>query len=160
MEIEFDNINDISSVIIKDQNGQELHYDLLEQLAINEHDMHSEFRNQPGKYVYWATILERVKAQVEAAVFREEQVFASLYEPARLQLIGGGTTRPTKDQIESEIIQTDEYIEVHDEVLKLKALSGKMNRIVRALEQRADMLMQIGASQRKQQDYERNINSI
>lgn len=151
---------DFDTIRIRDVNGQFVEYDLKEQLTINEYDLQSEFKLQASKYVYWASILEQVRGYLESSELTEEQTRAQLYEPARIALINAGTAKPTKDQVEAWILQQEEYISARQQVLIYNKYVKHLQYIVKAFEQRRDMMQQIGADKRRQTEYERNLNSL
>lgn len=151
---------DFDTIRIRDVNGQFVEYDLKEQLAINEHDLQTEFKQQASKYVYWASILEQVRGYLEAAELVEEQTRAGLYEPARVALINSGTPKPTKDQVESWILQQEKYIGTKHQVLIYSKYVKHLQYIVKAFEQRRDMMQQIGADKRRQTEYDRNLTQL
>lgn len=149
---------DFEKIRISDVNGEFHEYDMKEELVINDHDLYNEFSQQPVKYMYWTSVLEQVRAYLESSILSEETVRADLYEPARMALIGSGTAKPTKDQIESWIIKQDQWVTAKNEVLVYTKYVKQLQYVVKAYEQRKDMLIQIGADSRKDKEYEKHIN--
>lgn len=151
---------DFELVRISDANGEFYDYNLKEELSINEHDLYTEFGQQPVKYVYWSSILEQVRGYLESATLNEEVVRANMYEPARVALMANGTPKPTKDQIEAWIINQEEWVKAKNEVLIYTKFVKQLQYIVKALEQRKDMLIQIGADSRKDKEYENHLRQL
>lgn len=153
-------VNDLefTKIRIRDANGEYREYDLQEELQINEHNLDNEIKLQPGKYVYWSSILEQLRAYLEAAELKEEHLKAQLYEMAREALIQAGTPKPTKDQIDSWILRQETYKEAQQQTLTYHRFVKQVNYVVKALEQRHTMLVQLSALKRDQLEYERNIN--
>lgn len=149
---------DFNTIRIRDANGSFVEHDLKAELVIDKNNLAEEFKLQPSKYVYWASILEQVRAYLEAAQFTEDKTKADLYEPARLAIIQGGTPKPTKDQIESWVWRQDVYLEAKQQVMVYSKFVKQLQYVVKAFEQRRDMLTQIGADMRKQKEYENNLN--
>ena len=152
--LDFDTIN------IKTASGETVTFNLKQELTINEFDMNSEFALQPSKYVYWSSLLETVRSYLESAQLTEEVKRADLYEPARLALVASGVTKPTKDQIDAKILQTPEYITTKETVARYSLYVKKLQYIVKAFEQRKDMIQQMGAEKRRQLDYENAIRAL
>lgn len=151
---------DFSTIRIKDSNNQAYEYDLKAELQINEHNLQAEFKEQASKYVYWTSILEQLRGYQESAELQEERVRANLYEQGRLALINEGSAKPTKDQVEAWLMRQEPYVQAREQVLAYSKFVRQLQYVVKAFEQRRDMLTQIGADQRKQKEYERNLNMI
>lgn len=148
---------DFTKVRIKDANGEFKEYDLQEELQINEYKIDEEIKLQPGKYVYWSSILEQVRAYLESSELEEERLRAELYEVSRSTLINGGTAKPTKDQIDAWIMRQDNYLEAKEQVLVYQKFVRQLHYVVKSLEQRHTMLVQLSALKRDQMEYERAI---
>lgn len=159
MDIELASL-DFDDLTIRTANGEVITYNLKQELTINPYDLNSEFHNQPSKYVYWTSLLETVRAYLESAELAEERTRAGFYEPCRQALINGGVAKPTKDQIDAEILNQEEYINARNQVNTYSYYVKSLQYIVKALEQRKDMLIQLGAEQRRQMDYEAALKRL
>lgn len=153
LEIELSSLG-FGDVTLRTPNGEVVTHNLKEELKINEYDLNTEFHNQSSKYVYWTSLLETVRAYLESAQLLSERTRAALYEPCRQDLISGGVAKPTKDQIDSEIMKNAEYISTVTQVNNYTYYVKNLQYAVKAFEQRKDMLIQLGAEQRRQRDYE------
>lgn len=151
--------HDLENITIIDSNGAEVTYNIKEELNINSFNVVGEFLEQPAKYAYWASVLERVKAFKESAELNAETYRASIYEELRLELVASGTAKPTKDQIESSLLNNEEYVKLLGVINHYTFLVGQLAYIVKSFEQRRDMLLQYGAELRRQKDYERHISA-
>lgn len=157
MEINLDSF-DFNHITIKDNNGEVLEFNLIEELKINEFNVVSEFLQQPAKYVYWSSILEKVKMYRESAELQAETYKSSIYESSRLGLVEVGINKPTKEQVNAEIMGDEHYIKLLESLNTYKYLVGQLTYVVKAFEQRRDMLIQYGADLRKTKEYERSIS--
>lgn len=155
-------VNDLAftHIRIKDVNGEYHDYDILDELKIDEYNLEKELQLQPGKYVYWSSILEQVRSYLESAELQEEHTKANLYEVARNTLIAEGTPKPTKDQIDSWILRQEEFIQTKEQVNTFNNYVKQLNFVVKALEQRHSMLVQLSALKRDQRNYQNAINNI
>lgn len=149
---------DFDKITIKDGNGDSHTYDLTEELRVNEFNVVKEFSEQSSKYVYWASILEKVKMYKESAELKAETYRASIYEQARLALVDTGVNKPTKEQVSAQILQDESYVKLLEGVNTYTYLVGQLTYVVKAFEQRKDMLIQYGAELRRVKDYERGMN--
>lgn len=151
---------EFTKIRIIDANGSFYEYELQEVLSINEHNLQEEIKLQPGKYVYWSSVLEQIRGYLESEELQEEHLRANLYEVARESLIQEGTPKPTKDQIDSWILRQEEYTRVKENILTYKKFVKQLSFVVKSLEQRHSMLVQLSALKRDQMEYERHLGNI
>lgn len=149
---------DFDMITITGANGESTTYDLREELKVNDFNVVNEFLEQPSKYVYWSSILERVKMFKESAELKAETYKASIYEPSRLSLVDAGINKPTKEQVNAVILSDENYIKLLEDINTYNYLVGQLTYVVKAFEQRRDMLIQYGADLRKARDYEQRIS--
>lgn len=158
-ELRLDDI-EVTKFRIIDPNGEYIDIDINSELSINQFNLDSELQKQPQRYVYYTSILEKLKAYSESSELELEKVHATLYEQAVPALQSGGSARPTKDMIEAWIMRQDNYQNALNNVNYYKSLVRKFTYIVKAFEQRKDMLLQISANNRKKEEYEQQIKNI
>lgn len=149
---------DFDTITIKDTNGETRTYNLRDELKVNEFNVVGEFLEQPAKYVYWSSVLERVRMYKEASELKAETYKASMYESSRISLVDLGINKPTKEQVNSVIMTDETYIKLLESVNTYTYLVGQLVYVVKAFEQRRDMLIQYGADLRKTREFERGIN--
>ncbi|WNO29879.1 hypothetical protein [Bacillus phage SDFMU_Pbc] len=139
------NINSFDFDLIRliDETGASVDYNLREELAVNEHNLLQEMLEQPAKFVYWASLLEQLKYYQESKELECERVTAQVDDAARQHYNSTGT-KPTKDMVETYRRLRPEYEQVMLEYMQLKLIVGKVSRIVKAFEQRKDMLQSFG----------------
>ena len=142
--------------LVDSSSGESVEYSLKDLLKVNEDNYQQEFLNQASKYVYWQAVLQNLKVYQEGVQREAEIQHANSYNIAYNYLKNTAKmNRPTKDMIESIIMRDKDY---QDKLIAVEDSSesvGLINAIVKALEQRKDMLIQYGADQRNQ-----NQNSI
>lgn len=156
MEITLDDLA-FSKLIIYDASGNREELDLQEELNINPHNLVDELYLQPQKYVYYTALLEKVRSYLEGANLALDVEHARLYEPARDHLFKATGRNPTKDQIESYILNQETYLDKREQVIILESTVKNLQYVVRAFEQRKDMLIQLSTHERKRDEYERAI---
>lgn len=142
MDIKVDNL-DFGLLRLIDETGQYVEYDLLEELKVNEDNLLTEMLEQPSKYIYWSSILERIKFYQEGVELELELKVAELDPEARSYLKQQGE-KPTKDMVDAYVKRQDSYIEIRKRMALYEHISGRMNRIVKSFEQRKDMLQSYG----------------
>lgn len=156
MEITIDDL-EFSRITIVDAHGNREERNLQDELMINPHNIEDELYEQPQKYVYYTALLEKVRSYLESAKLAEEMTHARMYEPARETLVNSTGRNPTKDQIESHILVQEEYSSKREQVIILEATVKNLQYVVRAFEQRKDMLVQLSTHERKREEYEQAL---
>jgi asparagine synthetase B (glutamine-hydrolysing) len=140
-------------ITIKDETGSYQEYDLRNELRVNEQNLNQEMLQQPAKYIYWSSILERLRFYQESKELELEQEEARLDSRARKHYLDAGNPKPTKDMVEAFIKQQDEYAAAQKQVHMYNHLVGRVARIVKAFEQRKDMLQSYGKQLYEQRQY-------
>lgn len=129
--------------------GKVVEYSLKDELSINRETYQSDFIDQPAKYVYWQAVLQNLKAYEESVERKSDIQHAHSYNYAYNYLKKETkVNRPTKDMIESIILRDKNYQKSLELVEEAKENVGIVNSIVKAYEQRRDMLIQLGADER------------
>jgi hypothetical protein len=136
---------------------------------VDEVDLDKEYREQSALYAYF--VVEAAKAEREhaSAVDEKDFVHAECDEFYREEIRDTGV-KLTEAMVESAIIQDDEYREVRIQLLRAKEHWTILKGIVRALEQRANMLISLGAHRRaefdmtnmviKKSDYDASVEDV
>lgn len=136
---------------ILDQTGKSVIYDIDQELLVNDNNYQQEYLRQAQKYSFWADKLAIANRQVSGAEQQLDLIHAKLYHKYFLDL-SKSKARPTKDMIESEIIQDDSYQQALNSLNQCSFVEEKLKFIVKAFEQRKDMLIQFGAEMRKDRE--------
>lgn len=157
MEIKLDNL-DFSFLRLVDENGEYQEYDLTTELKVNEANLLQEMLQQPSKYIYWSSILEKIKWFQESQELTLEVEVAKLDSKAR-EFITSNGGKPTKDIVEAYIRQQPEYISAKKNCQYYEYISGRISRIVKAFEQRKDMLQSYGKQVAEDKAYGRGAGS-
>jgi len=157
LELRVTNI-DFDKVRITDENGETQTYDINKELAVDPFNVRDEFLHQSSKYSYWASLLEQLKLYEESYELQADKKRSELYEPSRQKLLAEGVTRPSKDQIDSQIMLDGDYYNLCNNVVAIHYQVNQIKALVKAFEQRKDMLIQYGADQRKEYEYSKKLN--
>jgi hypothetical protein len=143
---------DFDLLRLTDETGQYVEYNLRDELKVNEANLLQEMLHQPSKFIYWASIFEKLKYFQEAKELEAERIIAQIDTEAR-EHYKGTETKATKDVVEAYRKQKDEYHNIMTELNYYNFLVGKIGRIVKAFEQRKDMLQSYGKQVLEQKGY-------
>jgi hypothetical protein len=151
LDIKVDSL-DFHVMRIIDETGEFVEYNMQQELAVNEGNLLQEMLQQPSKYIYWSSILEKIKLFQESKELELELLVARLDKDARRALEAEGT-KPTKDNVEAYIKRQPEYESARKQCQYYDYISGRIQRIVKAFEQRKDMLQSYGKQVADQKIY-------
>lgn len=143
---------DSDQITILDYNKQELTYSISNELAVDETNYQQEYLKQPAKYAFWSAVLQSAKLNLAAKTHELENVHAALYQGINKQL-QDAKVRPTKDLIESYIVLQDSYKKALKQVDICEYSVGQVTYLVKAFEQRKDMLISYGSEMRRDKNY-------
>lgn len=143
---------DLETIEVIDYNGQKQEYSVQEILHVDETNYQQEFLKQPSIYAFWATVLEKGKLVTKQQEDILNQVHAKCYNRYYKQFLDSGT-KPTKDMVEAQILNDEDYSKQLSVLNNTKYATERVQYLVKALEQRAQMLISYGADQRKEKDY-------
>jgi hypothetical protein len=138
-------------VELLDSTGKSTIFNINEELMVNINNYQQEFLDQARKYSFWSDKLTIAHRQVSGASQKVDLLHAELYSKAYLNL-AKTKMRPTKDLVEASILQDKEYQKALDDVTQYTFVENQLKFIVKAFEQRKDMLIQYGAEMRKDKD--------
>lgn len=120
---------------------------IREVLQISEANLSDEFQNQPSTYAYFAALAEFAVADVEQKKLQFSVMEANLDSSKRLEL---KDQKVTEAVIRSAIIKDSKYQVLSEELIEAQRQLGILKSLVRALEQRKDMLIQLGSMKRQE----------
>jgi len=120
---------------------------LREVMQINDATLNDEFIKQPSTYAYFAALSEFAVADVEQKKLAFSVLEANLDAQKRLEL---KETKVTEAVIKSAIVRDKRYQMMAEELIEAERQLGILKSFVKALEQRKDMLIQLGASKRQE----------
>lgn len=144
-------VADKQEISLIDQTGKETIYNIDNELLVNDNNYQQEYLRQAQKYSFWSDKLAISNRQVSGAEQEVDLMHAKLYKKYFLELTKA-KLRPTKDMVESEIVQDPAYQKVLTNLNQSKFVEEKLKFIVKAFEQRKDMLIQFGAEMRKDKE--------
>lgn len=142
LEVNVDNL-DFDTISIIDESKQFTTFNLRNELKVNEHNLLVEMLEQPSKYVYWSSVLEKLKFFQESTELQLEFLVATLDKQARDEM-KQIAEKPTKDSVDAYIKRNPEYQAMRQNCLSYDYVIGRVQRIVKAFEQRKDMLQSYG----------------
>ena len=117
-------------------------------LQINEATLTDEFIKQPSSYAYFAALSEFAVADVEQKKLSFSVLKANLDGQKRTELAKAG--KVTESMVDSAIILDKKYQMMAEEIIEAERQLGILKSMVKALEQRCQMLIQLGAGKRQE----------
>jgi len=149
---------DFSTLRIVDENGEAITYNLHQELKVNEDNLAREMLQQPSKYIYWSSILEKIKYFQEQKELALETVVARLDKEARESIESTGK-KPTKDSVDAYTKRHPEFQQAKNVCMQYDYTVNRLQRIVKAYEQRASLLQSYGKQVSDDKFYGRGAGS-
>ena len=119
-------------------------------VKINEGNLIDEFSKQPSIYAWFATLAEMAIAQVERLRFDLSITRAKLDSVKRAELMSGDSKKITESMVEAALVTDARIMALTEELMIASKQVGILKAIVRSLEQRCSMLVQLGATKRQE----------
>jgi hypothetical protein len=129
--------------------GNKFTGNIREVLKINENNLMDEFTKQPSTFAWFATLYEVASSQVEEKKFALEVLEANIDKELR-EVLGQGDKKVTEPMVSSAIQRDERIIKMNTELLQLSKQQGILKALVRALDQRSTMLVQLGSTKRQE----------
>jgi len=141
---------------------------IREVLTIQEAILTDEFIRQPSTYAWFATLAEMASAEVENKKIALAVMKANLDGIKRKELElevkkNDPKGKVTEAMVEAAILQDKKYQVSQDELIDTGRQLGILKAMVKALEQRKDMLIQLGSTKRQEMvlhDFGIDLNKV
>lgn len=134
------------------ENPEQMEAEAQADVAIDLDDVLPDMVKQASVFLTWAQIASIAESQSEALKQHHEALSAECREKAYAKLVAGGD-KATEQRIKDVAIR-DPAIQTHASIRnKADLFSDKLKRITQALQQKKDMLIQIGFRQRAELGY-------
>ena len=121
---------------------------IREVLTINEATLSDEFVKQPSLFAWFATLAEFANAEVESRKLSLSVLRANLDSEKRAELAKDG--KVTEGMVDSAITKDKRHLVANEELIEASRQAGILKALVRALEQRSTMLVQLGSLKRQE----------
>ena len=129
--------------------GKRYDGNLRDIVKINEAILTEEFIKQPSLYAWFATLMEFASAEMDTEKMNLDILSANLDSEKRVSLLAEGK-KATESMVASAIEVDAKHIQAKKNLIEASRKYGVLRAIVRALEQRKDMLIQIGSTKRQE----------
>lgn len=127
-----------------DASGKDFTINLVQALSISDATIENDMANQPALYVWWASILERAKLRLKQAQDNEEYTRSLLAAEIRKE-----NPKITVAALSDALMLSEDYREAREDIRYWEGEVGILSYVVKAFEQRKDMLVQKSAQLRK-----------
>ena len=141
--------NNNQKFTIIDRNGVATTHDVQSELfSINEYNYQNAMLDQASKYEQWSSYMTDMHMYAQQKHTQLDVLHSKLYNQKFHEAQSAGTKKPTKDYVESLVLTTDAYQAKQAEVADADYNLAQLKNIVKALEQRKDMLISFGSEMR------------
>lgn len=116
---------------------------LAQDLYIDKSDLANEFLDHPRRYAFYSTCAEIASAKETSYKVNLERLYALLDHEKRSELMMAGV-KVTEKMVENSVITDERYIALQEEYLKAQKDASICKSAMFAMQQRKDMLVQLG----------------
>lgn len=129
--------------------GKEWSGNIRDVVKISEVKLSDEFATQPSTYAWFAALAEMAGAEVENKKFRLSVLKANTEKKIRYEFAARGE-KTTESAIAANVQTDDAFISASLDLIESDRQYSILRSIVRALDQRKDMLIQLGQMKRQE----------
>lgn len=140
-------INEIDGTVVKLFNGKSI--DLIEIFNIDPDDLSEDFSSQAALYAYFSVLQAEAERELAISEFNVDQEYAISDEYWR-HYKDKREEKYTEAVIKSLVIRDDSYINSRRTQIQLEYEVSLLKALTKALAQRADMLISLGAMTRQE----------
>jgi flagellar motility protein MotE (MotC chaperone) len=135
-------------------NGEKIKFHLGEELKITQNQMATEIKEQPKVYAFIAVLHKKLIIQYESLESEREKVFGKQYTfyktSKNTKYYQEYHKPPSDDATKSLVLSSEKYTEHMTKLLAAKHDMLVIGSIVRAFEQKADLIQTLSANIRKE----------
>jgi len=125
-------------------NGEPFQYDLKQELAFSDATLRLDMEQQPAKYAWWASVLERARMKMKQTEDLLDYVKSDISNRVR-----SSGEKKSVSAVSDEVTVSDDYQKVLADLRYWQGQVDMLQWVVKSFEQRERMLMQKSAQQRK-----------
>jgi len=151
MKVYLDNVENFLIEI----NKKEYKVDVKEICGIDEENLSDEFTKYPSTFAWWATVSTLYSAKRDDLEKQMKILEAEMDTKIRKQLSPTERKSTKEKEIDTQIKMDGRYKLVWDEYLDAKGVCRRLDALIRGLEAKKDMLVQIGARKRKEMELDK-----
>jgi len=143
-------LDDIQGTKVKFRHGsKELEFDIMDVFDIDNDDLSKEFSKQPALFAYFSALQADAERLTALAEFDRDAEYAAADEAYR-HALDLQDKKYTEAVIRSNVLQDEDYDAANRKFLEFQYFSNLLKLIVRALSQRSEMLISLGAQIRQE----------
>jgi hypothetical protein len=142
--------------------GKDFKGNLREVVQINEAVLTDEFIKQPSLYAWFGALMEFASAEAETQKMNLNILRANL-DAEKRSIFAAANKKATEAMVSAAIDVDESYIKGQTALIEADRQYGILKAIVRALDQRCTMLVQIGSTKRQEMamtDFGINIDKV
>jgi hypothetical protein len=139
----------VSNISIK--YGSELHrFNLIDIVQINEHTIERELKRQPGYYGFCLLLQKKLTTLHEELKQERKRLYGKLYLRAKSHLKSDNGRGYSDEAAKAYVLCNKEYVRITKACIESKDHADTMWAVIRAFEQRKDLMQTISSNKRKE----------
>lgn len=139
----------ISNITIK--YGNEVHrFNLIDIVEITEYTIDREMKRQPGYYGFCLLLQKKLTTLYERARQKRKRLYGKLYLRAKSNLKSESGRGYSDEAAKAYVLCNKEYIRATEACITAKDHADTMWAVIKAFEQRKDLMQTISSNKRKE----------
>lgn len=151
MKVYLDNVENFLIAI----NEKEYKVDVKDICKIDEENLSDEFIKYPATFAWWSTVSTLYSAKRDDLEKQMKILEAEIDTKIRRQLSPSERKSMKEKEIDAQIKMDRRYMLIWDEYLDAKGVCRRLDALIKGLEAKKDMLIQIGARKRKEMELDK-----
>jgi hypothetical protein len=136
---------------IKITYGNEVHrFNLIEITTISEVTIEKELKRQASYYGFCLLLQKKLTTQFERLKHERKKLYGRLYHKAKEQLKSNTGRGYSDEGAKAYVLHNKEYVRLTEACIEAKDNADTLYAVVRALEQRKDLMQTISSNKRKE----------
>lgn len=136
---------------IKIKYGNEVHrFNLISITQINENTIDRELKRQPSYYGFCLLLQKKLNTEYEKLRQTRKKLYGKLYLRAKESLKSNSGRGYSDEAARAYTLHHKEYVRITQACIEAKDSADTMYSIIRALEQRKDLMQTISSNKRKE----------
>jgi len=142
-------------VTIEIDDGEKFSRNVSEDLHVSPETINEALMHQAALYAYYASLYHTAQRLANLRELALDNMKANMWEVAREQLSENGTSKwsTSRDRIDAAINRTPQMQAARKAVIMAVSNAEKLKSLMKALEHRKDMIMNMAYGMRKEWDF-------
>jgi hypothetical protein len=139
----------LSNIIVK-YGGETFRFNLIEIALVKESTLDSDLKRQPGYYGFCLLLQKKLTTEYEKLKQERKKLYGRLYLRAKEHLKSNSGRGYSDEAARAYVLCHKLYVNITDRCIQAKDSADSVYSVIRALEQRKDLMQTLSSNRRKE----------